>query len=130
MTRRAKDQPALFPMLDDARPGKERSAAERYREPSLLDAIREAPAIDYDALIRQAAEHVLGVRLDICRHPNTPLTYWLFDGEAQIGSVANDRAGWQPWRACRMARGMPTAQQHFVQLPDALRWAAGIGGTR
>lgn len=44
MTRRAKDQPALFPMFDDARPGKERSAAERYREPSLLDAIREAPA--------------------------------------------------------------------------------------
>lgn len=128
MTRR-REGPTLFPMLDDARPGKERRAAERYREPSLLDAIREAPAIDYDALIRQAAEYVPGVRLDMSRHPNAALTYWLFDGEVQIGSVARDLAAWRPWRATRMARGMPTAQQHFVQLPDALRWAASIGGT-
>ena len=37
------DQPELFPMEHDARPATERSTADRYREPSLLDAIREAP---------------------------------------------------------------------------------------
>lgn len=35
-------QPALFPLKQDCRPKAERSAAGRYREPSLLEAIREA----------------------------------------------------------------------------------------
>lgn len=34
-------QPALFPMKDDARPAAERTAAGRYREPTLLALLRE-----------------------------------------------------------------------------------------
>lgn len=29
-------QPTLFPLIDDCRPASERTAAERYREPSLF----------------------------------------------------------------------------------------------
>lgn len=35
-------QPALFPMKDDARPTAERTAAGRYREPTLLALLRDA----------------------------------------------------------------------------------------
>src|SRR5579859_8186334 len=38
------EEPTLFAMIDDTRAAGEGSAADRYREPSLLDAIREAPA--------------------------------------------------------------------------------------
>jgi len=34
------EQPALFALLPDSRPVGQRSAAGRYREPSLLDALR------------------------------------------------------------------------------------------
>lgn len=36
------EQPALFPLREDSRPRCERTADGRYREPSLLEAIREA----------------------------------------------------------------------------------------
>ena len=35
------DQPALFALRHDSRPAAERSAAGRYREPSLLDLARQ-----------------------------------------------------------------------------------------
>ena len=35
------DQPALFPLIEDARPKSERTAASRYAEPSLLDCLRQ-----------------------------------------------------------------------------------------
>ena len=35
------EQPALFALKDDCRPAAERSAAGRYREPSLLDLARQ-----------------------------------------------------------------------------------------
>ena len=35
------DQPALFVLKEDSRPAVERSAAGRYREPSLLDRARQ-----------------------------------------------------------------------------------------
>lgn len=35
------EQPALFAMIDDARPAGTRTAAERYREPSLFALLEE-----------------------------------------------------------------------------------------
>lgn len=35
------DQPALFTLKDDSRPAVERTVAGRYREPSLLDRVRQ-----------------------------------------------------------------------------------------
>jgi hypothetical protein len=34
------DQPALFPLIEDARPKFERTAAGRYREPTLFNCLR------------------------------------------------------------------------------------------
>ena len=35
------DQPALFPLIEDARPKSDRTAAGRFLEPSLLDRMRQ-----------------------------------------------------------------------------------------
>lgn len=44
MAKRTLPQPTLFPLVDDARPATERSAAERYLEPSLFSGARPARA--------------------------------------------------------------------------------------
>ena len=35
------DQPALFPLIEDCRPKRDRTAAGRFLEPSLLDRMRQ-----------------------------------------------------------------------------------------
>ena len=47
-------------------------------------------------------------------------TFWLFRDKSQIAAVACEGA---EWRASRMSRGMPYAQQRFISLEEALRYA-------
>jgi len=66
MTRQDPRQPELFAAMPDVRPAGERAAADRYRAPSLLDAIREAPARPatslYPQIILCAADDVQRLR--------------------------------------------------------------------
>ncbi len=87
---------------------------------------RRKDPLDYDFLIRQASEHVPEtVRLDMCRHESaTDPTYWLFREKDQIGVVAYEPQYAAMWRASRMHRGMPTAQQRFGDMESAFQFAA------
>lgn len=82
--------------------------------------------INYDAMIAQAAEFVAqSIRIDMCRHETvTEPTFWLFSGDEQIGCAAFERGGAMPWRGTRMRRGIPYAQQNFIAMDGALRFAA------
>ncbi len=82
--------------------------------------------MDYAALIEQASEHVPSdIRVDMCRHESVTLpTFWLFRHKAQIATVAYEPNYAMPWRGTRMSRGMPTAQQRFIAMDHALRFAA------
>ena len=82
--------------------------------------------MDYDALIAQAREYVPNaITVDMCKHNSiTVPTFWLFAGKEQIGCAAFEPRAAMPWRGTRMRRGMPYAQQHFVAMDHALRYAA------
>ena len=81
--------------------------------------------MDYNLLIAKAREFVPeSIGIDMCRHESvTDPTYWLFRDSQQIGSVAYEPSYAAMWRACRMSRGMPTAERRFGSLPEALQFA-------
>ncbi len=82
--------------------------------------------MNYKALIADAKQFVPSVfRVDMCRHESVKHpTFWIFDGESQIGSAAFEPSGSMPWRACKMFRGSPTAQKHFLAMDQALAFAS------
>jgi hypothetical protein len=81
---------------------------------------------DYKAMIEQARNFVpSAIRVDMCRHESvTDWTFWLFDDKEQIGCAVRDTRYSMPWRGTRMQRGIPYAEQRFVSMDKALRFAS------
>lgn len=101
------------------------------------EADNKAAGLDYDGLTAAAqAEAPAGVRVDMSRAESVSETYWIFaagsgdrperrgKGDIQIGVVVRDGTAEKPWRADRIAYGMPVARQLFVTRGTAIAYAA------
>lgn len=101
------------------------------------DKAAEGGTLDYEGLTAAAqAEAPAGVRVDMSRAESVSETYWIFaagsgdrperrgKGDIQIGVVVRDGTAEKPWRADRIAYGMPVARQLFVTRGSAIAYAA------